>query len=53
MKKIVFFLFTLLFVSCGTIKPTQKKSNSALKEHVLPPNTASNKYSKMRQTQLD
>lgn len=39
----------ILFSSCGTLKETNNDSKSSENKHILPPNTASNKYSKMRQ----
>jgi len=44
------FIITLIFLTsaCGTIKQNNISENSENK-HVLPPNTASNKYSKIRQ----
>ena len=47
MKKIlVAVVLGVFIVSCGSIKPAQKKSNSKTQE--LPPNTGSNKYSSKR-----
>ena len=49
MKQLVFFLLVLLTMSCGSAKYSQDTSETAKKGNVLPPNTASNKYSEMRQ----
>ena len=49
MKQLVFFLLVLLTMSCGSAKYAQDTSETAKKGNVLPPNTASNKYSEMRQ----
>lgn len=44
------FIVTIIFLmsSCGTAKQNNTAETSENK-HILPPNTASNKYSKMRQ----
>jgi hypothetical protein len=49
MYKIFIIASVVLFASCGTIKETNNDSKSSENKHILPPNTASNKYSKMRQ----
>ena len=49
MKKLIVLLAVIFAFGCGSIKPTQKVANSDAEKHILPPNTASNKYSKIRQ----
>ncbi len=49
MYKIWIIAILVLFSSCGTMKDTNNDSKSSESKHILPPNTASNKYSKMRQ----
>lgn len=49
MYKILIIAILVLFTSCGTLEKTVNDSNSSENKHILPPNTASNKYSKMRQ----
>ena len=49
MYRILILGIVLLFLSCGTIKQTEFTAKSSEEKHFLPPNTASNKYSKMRQ----
>ncbi len=49
MKQLLFFLLVLLTMSCGSMKYSQDKTETATKGNVLPPNTASNKYSEIRQ----
>lgn len=47
MKKIlIVFIVGIFTISCSAVKPAKKKSNT--KTQVLPPNTASNKYSAKR-----
>lgn len=54
MKQILFIALAVLFFSCGTTKKNTQDNNDAqtvaLKtpKKPLPPNTASNKYSKKR-----
>ncbi len=46
----VLCVFCMIFiVSCGTLKDAKPKKGSESKELILPPNVASNKYSKKRQ----
>lgn len=51
MYRILIITTALLLTSCGTIKQSKSKvkSEETKNKHVLAPNTASNKYSKMRQ----
>ena len=50
MKKIVVLFFVLSIFGCSSLRNTQKVAVSEEKgKHILPPNTASNKYSKIRQ----
>jgi hypothetical protein len=54
MKQILFIALAVLFFSCGTTKKTAQDNNDAqtvaliTTKKPLPPNTASNKYSKKR-----
>lgn len=49
MKKIVALVFVFSIFGCSSLKNTQKVTKSEDGKHILPPNTASNKYSKIRQ----
>ncbi|WP_222982974.1 hypothetical protein [Flagellimonas meishanensis] len=49
MKKIVALLFVISIFGCSSIKNTQNVAQNKDGKHILPPNTASNKYSKIRQ----
>lgn len=49
MKQLLFFLLVLLTMSCGSMQYAQDKPETETKGNVLPPNTASNKYSETRQ----
>jgi len=49
MCRIFILGIAFLFLSCGSLKQTESTTKSSEEKHVLPPNTASNKYSKMRQ----
>ena len=51
MKVFRYVLFVFLLTSCGALKQSKTKevSEDSKHKHVLAPNTASNKYSKMRQ----
>ena len=49
MFRLYIIAIAFLVVSCGTYKNTKTTSERTDKENVLPPNTASNKYSKKRQ----
>ncbi|WP_435624292.1 hypothetical protein [Flagellimonas sp.] len=50
MKKIVALFFVFSIFGCSSLRNTQKVAVSEEKgKHILPPNTASNKYSKIRQ----
>lgn len=48
MVRLYFIVIVFLFMSCGTIKNTTTASENSNNENILPPNTASNKYSKKR-----
>ncbi|NAY91378.1 hypothetical protein GTQ34_05550 [Muricauda sp. JGD-17] len=49
MKKIAIFLLIFSIFGCTSMKNTQNVAQSEDGKHILPPNTASNKYSKTRQ----
>ncbi|MEM9077285.1 MAG: hypothetical protein AAGC43_09600 [Bacteroidota bacterium] len=50
MKKLVALIFVFAIFGCSSLKNTQQTTSSEDKgKHILPPNTASNKYSKIRQ----
>lgn len=49
MKQVLFILLVLLTMSCGSMKYSQAETKTPSKSNVLPPNTASNKYSEIRQ----
>lgn len=49
MKIITLLLFVFSIFGCGSMKNTQNLAEDKERKHVLPPNTASNKYSKIRQ----
>ncbi len=49
MKKIATLLLIFLIFGCSSLRNTQNTANSKDGKHILPPNTASNKYSKIRQ----
>lgn len=49
MKHLLFFLLVLLTMSCGSMKYSQAEPKTSSKSNILPPNTASNKYSEIRQ----
>jgi hypothetical protein len=52
MKKLMLLIFVFLIFGCASLRNTQKKQISDTdksKKHILPPNTASNKYSAKRQ----
>lgn len=51
MYKVLIIAILFLFSSCGTMKQTANDSKSSENKNILPPNTASNKYSEMRQKQ--
>ncbi len=49
MKKIVAFLFVISILGCSSMKNNVNMAKYEEGKHILPPNTASNKYSKTRQ----
>ncbi|MEM9362972.1 MAG: hypothetical protein AAGA43_10065 [Bacteroidota bacterium] len=50
MKKMVALIFAFSIFGCSSLRNTQQAATTEEnKKHILPPNTASNKYSKIRQ----
>ncbi len=50
MKTVISVLMmSFLVMSCGSMKSVENNSDDVADKHTLPPNTASNKYSKKRQ----
>ena len=49
MIRVILVCLVFLFVSCGTSSSAASSSETSKNKNVLPPNTGSNKYSKVRQ----